>query len=363
METEDLPMTSNAIDNPLMQQVAELREANARLQAQLAERKQTEDALRLAVRASNTGLWDWDVQSGEVYFSAEWKAQIGYEDHELPHRIGEWEPRLHPLDRERVLSQVNAYLANPWSNYEVEFRLQHKDGSYRWILARATLFTDAAGKPQRMLGSHVDITERKRAERALQDSEEQFRALVESTSDAIFTIDTDGRIAFINRAAESIFGYSHEEMLDANLSMFLPECMGYFHLMDAPSTDNDQQRSLAAVELSGVRKDGSEIPLEISLGEFTRFDKRFFTGIARDVSERKRTEEAWHRSEKLYRLLARNFPSGGVALFNHELRYLVADGSELARVGLSKEALEGHTIWEVFPPEISEALELVYRTA
>ena len=356
-------MTSNAFDKQLAAQVEELREANARLQAELSERQQTAEALRLALRASNTGLWDWDVQKGEVYFSAEWKAQIGYEDRELPNRLGEWEQRLHPSERQRVLSRLNAYLADPWSNYEVEFRLQHKDGSYRWILSRAQLFTDSSGKPMRMLGSHLDITERKSAEQALQDSEEQFRALAESTSDVIFTIDTNGRIAFINRAAETVFGYSREEMLGANLSLLLPDCMSYFQLMDAPSNVDGQLRSWAAVELSGVGKDGGEIPLEISLGEFTRFDKRFLTGIARDVSERKRTEESLRRSEKLYRLLARNFPGGGVALFNNELRYLVADGTELSRVGLSKEGLEGRTIWEVFPPDVSKMLEPVYRTA
>ena len=355
-------MTSEAFDNPIPAQMEELREANARLQTELTQRKQTEEALRLALRASNTGLWDWDVQNGEVYFSAEWKAQIGYEDRELPNRLGEWEQRLHPSERQRVLSRLNAYLADPWSNYEVEFRLQHKDGSYRWILSRAQLFTDSSGKPLRMLGSHLDITERKSAEQALQDSEEQFRALAESTSDAIFTIDTNGCIAFINRAAETVFGYPREEILGANLSILLPDCMSYFQLIDSPS-DVNEPRSWAAVELSGVRKDGSHMPLEISLGEFTRFDKRFFTGIARDISERKQTEHALRRSEKLYRLLARNFPGGGVALFNDELRYLVADGTELTRVGLSKEALEGHTIWEVFPPEISKALEPVYRTA
>jgi PAS domain S-box-containing protein len=356
-------MTSKAFDNPLPEQIEQLRAANARLRAELAERKQTEEALRLAVRASRTGLWDWNVKDGEIYFSPEWKAQIGYADHEVPNSIGEWERRLHPSDRQWVLSKLSAYLTDPWSNYEVEFRLQHKDGSYRWILSRAKLFSDYAGRPLRMLGSHVDITERKRAEQALQDSEEQFRALAESASDAIFTIDTAGSVAFINRAAERVFGYSREEMLKSNLETLLPRFMDYFGMMDDSSKNDGKNRSWAAVELTGIRKDGNEIPLEISLGEFARLNKRFFTGIARDISERKRTEEALRRSEKLYRLLAKHFPNGGVALFDDELRYLVADGSELARVGLSKEALEGRTIWEVFSPDVAKALEPVYRTA
>src|SRR5882672_887985 len=115
-------MATDQLETLVAERTAELKKANGQLQGELAERKRTEEALRLseqrlrlAVRASNTGLWDWDVQTGEIYFSPEWKAQVGYEDDELKNRLGEWEDRLHPDDRERVLSTVNAYLANPWS--------------------------------------------------------------------------------------------------------------------------------------------------------------------------------------------------------------------------------------------------------
>src|SRR5262245_15732384 len=197
----------------------------------------SEERMRLAVRASNTGLWDWDIQTGDVYFSPEWKAQLGFADHEIENRFKEWEERLHPDDWERTLSTVKAYLEKPWPNYEVEFRMRHRDGTYRWILARGTLVTDEKGKAQRMLGSHLDIT------------------------------------------------------------------------------------------------------------------------------ERKQTEEASRTIERLYRILAHNFPNGGVALFDRDLRYLIADGAEMERVGLSKEIIEGRTIWDAFSPEVSRLLEPVYRAA
>lgn len=289
-------MANDELEALVTDRTAELRRANERLQAELAERKRTEEALKLAVRASNTGLWDWDILTGDIYFSPEWKAQIGYEEHELPNRIGEWERRLHPDDRERVLSTVNAYLANPWSDYEVEFRLGHRDGSYRWILARAKLFTDDEGKPRRMLGSHLDITERKRSERALRESENQFRTLAETASDAIITLDEAGRIAFINQAAETVFGYSRHETLNANLTMLMPECLKRFQRAGFPRHrgTGEQHTSREPIELQGLHKNGSEIPLELSLGEFTQDDKRFFTCIARDITERKRAEEGLH---------------------------------------------------------------------
>jgi PAS domain S-box-containing protein len=126
--------------------------------------EESEERLRLAAQASGTGLWDWDLRTNAVYFSPEWKAQLGYREDELPSRFEEWESRLHPDDRERTLATVRAYLAEPWENYETEFRLRYRDGSYRWILTRASLVRGPDGTPVRMLGSHIDITERKRAE-------------------------------------------------------------------------------------------------------------------------------------------------------------------------------------------------------
>jgi PAS domain S-box-containing protein len=137
----------------------------------ITERKQAEEKIReskaqmeLAVKASNIGPWDWNLRTDKVYFSPEWKRQIGYEDAEILNDLSEWQSRVHPDDLDRMLTTVNNYIKNPWPNYEVEFRFRHKDGSYRWILARAQVFQDADGKPYRMIGTHLDITERKRAE-------------------------------------------------------------------------------------------------------------------------------------------------------------------------------------------------------
>lgn len=151
---------------------------------EITEQKRAEEALRasearlrLTTEGSNTGLWDWDIRTNEVYFSPIWKRQIGYEDHEIPNRFEEWENRVHPDDLGRALATVQAYIAAPWPNFENEFRFRHKDGSYRWILARASLLTDEQGQPVRMLGSHLDITERKHAEEELIASRERLRAL------------------------------------------------------------------------------------------------------------------------------------------------------------------------------------------
>jgi len=137
----------------------------------ITERKQVENQLvrsrerfELAVRGSQDGLWDWDPQTGEIYYSPQWKAILGYEDHEIGQRIEEWEQRLHPEDRERVIAVNQAHIDGVTSHYQCEYRLRHKDGSYRWILARGVALRDPKGTAYRIAGSHVDITDRKRAE-------------------------------------------------------------------------------------------------------------------------------------------------------------------------------------------------------
>jgi PAS domain S-box-containing protein len=146
----------------------------------ITERKRAETELlrsrerfELAVRGSQDGLWDWDPRTGEIYYSPRWKSIIGYEDHEIAHRIEEWEERIHPDDRERVLAANRAHLEGGTPHYECEYRLRHKDGTYRWILARGVALRDASGVAYRAAGSHVDITERKQAE------EERARLLIQ----------------------------------------------------------------------------------------------------------------------------------------------------------------------------------------
>ncbi len=140
------------------------------------ELRRTRERFALAVEGSKDGLWDWDLESNEVYFSPRWKAMLGYEDHELPSRFKALADQLHPDDRGRVMSVLHAYLNNQLPDYEVEMRLKHKDGSYRWILTRGVAFRDNRGRPYRMAGSHTDITERKKNEEALKRAMVQAEA-------------------------------------------------------------------------------------------------------------------------------------------------------------------------------------------
>jgi PAS domain S-box-containing protein len=139
----------------------------ARIRTQLS-RKEAEDRLReseerytLAAAGANDGLWDWKLSTAEIYYSARWKAIIGYEDHEIGSSPEEWFERVHPEDRPRVKQDIEAHLAGLSSHFESEHRMRHKGGTFRWVLTRGMAVRDAEGVAVRMAGSQSDITEGK----------------------------------------------------------------------------------------------------------------------------------------------------------------------------------------------------------
>lgn len=131
-------------------------------------RQKAEERLALAIAGTNEGVWDWNRVTDKVFYSPRWKEIIGYRDEELPNKLEEWKKRIHPDDLGRVLG-VNDLMYSDLeaAHFEVEYRLLHKDGSYRWILGRGTCLRDKDGKPYRMVGAHADITERKLMEEEL----------------------------------------------------------------------------------------------------------------------------------------------------------------------------------------------------
>jgi PAS domain S-box-containing protein len=270
-----------------------LIERAAHIACIVIERKQTADALHvseerlnLAARGSNTGIWDWDLRTNEVYFSPIWKSQLGYEEHELRGEFSEWEARVHPEDRARALATVRAYLDGAIPQYELEHRLRHKDGSYRWILAQGGTLFDAQGIPYRMAGSHIDITERKQTEQALT----YFRALLDHIDDSIEIIDPQtGRFLDGNKGAASNIGYSRDEFLtltvpDIDPLVTVPVFAGVVREL------RDKSDSLILDSIHR-RKNGTTFPVEVSV-QMIRLDKEYLVAIVRDISVRKQTEEA-----------------------------------------------------------------------
>jgi|GEM_PF-131906 len=127
--------------------------------------KQSEERFSLAMRGANDGLWDWNLETDEVYYSPRWKSMLGYENYELDNNFNTWESLVHPGDKDLVLAKVQDYLVGKICSFEVEMRMWHKNGQEVFVLSRAFLVNrEFDSKAVRLVGTHVDITERKKTE-------------------------------------------------------------------------------------------------------------------------------------------------------------------------------------------------------
>jgi diguanylate cyclase (GGDEF)-like protein/PAS domain S-box-containing protein len=134
----------------------------------LARLAESEQRHALAMQGANDGLWDWDVRRDRLYFSPRWKQMLGYAEPELGDARGEWLGRVHPDDRAALTQALEAHLSGASHHFEHEHRIQHRDGSYRWVLARGMAVRDAQNRAIRVVGSQTDVTDRKQAEQRLQ---------------------------------------------------------------------------------------------------------------------------------------------------------------------------------------------------
>ena len=180
----------------LIWQLARGRATALKLAQQMTrEFKDSEYRWKFAVEGSGDGLWDWDVAKGSVFFSKCWKEMLGYGVNEVGNGLSEWEKRIHPDDKSATLATVGDYLDGKTPVYQSEHRVLCKDGSYKWILDRGMVVErNAEGAPQRLIGTHTDITQRKQ-------SEAKFRALFDQSSFMAGILDQQGRLLEVNNTA------------------------------------------------------------------------------------------------------------------------------------------------------------------
>ena len=289
----------------LEHQATELRQAYAQLQAATsAERIQAEEALRESearYKRIAEGLTDYlymvRVENGcamETKQSPACVTVTGYTAEEFAADPYLWIQMVAPDDRERVRAHVQQILAGK-DVPPIEHRIVRKDWETRWVSDTTILLKDASGKLLSYDGVIKDITERKRAEEALRASAARYRAITETTTYAIVTADIKGNILGWNTGAEKTFGYIKAEVLGKPLTLLMPQRYHEEHLGGISRARAGGHVSGRVAELHGLGKSGAEFPLELSLSEWETADGRFFTGIIRDISERKLAEENLQR--------------------------------------------------------------------
>jgi diguanylate cyclase (GGDEF)-like protein/PAS domain S-box-containing protein len=239
----------------------------------LRESEEFENALRfseerfnLAVIGSNDGLWDWDVLTGDIYFSPRSKELAGYADHEIANTPEAFFALLHPDDLDPALAAAKAHIRDDCP-YDVEFRVRGKSGEYRWFRARGRSVRNAEGWAVRMAGSVSDIHDSKLAEAQLFGEKERALVTLKSIGDAVITTDLRGRVEYFNPVAETLTGWKAEEaegmplgnvcrMLDETTRQALPDAL--------ERLGREGRMVKAATNVLLVRRDGTEIAINES---------------------------------------------------------------------------------------------------
>lgn len=295
-----LRLARETLEKRVEERTAELAAINAKLQEEIADRKRAEEALHesaerfeLVMRATNDGIWDWNLANHQVYFSRRWKTMLGYEYDEIENDISEWETRLHPDDVARASAALKAYFENATPIYELEHRLRHKDGKYRWILARGIALRDEHGKVQRLAGSHIDLTERREAEEEMRELHHFLDSIVENIPNMIFVKDAlELRFVRLNKAGEDLLGVKRDEMIGKNdYDLFPKNEADFFTAKDRSVLESGALLDLEEEEIE-TRAQGlrflhtKKIPILDSAGQ-----PKYLLGISEDITARKRAQE------------------------------------------------------------------------
>jgi PAS domain S-box-containing protein len=288
-------------DEERLRDVLFLQQKAKALETEILERKkadqlrrESEERLRLAQQAAGIGSFEWIIETNVNRWTPELEAMHGLKPGEFAGTRKAWEELIHPDDRNEVIKLVETGYATE-GPVQGEWRVVWPDGSIHWLAAKWQVIKDKSGKPLRMTGAGIDITERRRAEEASL----QLAAIVQSADHAIISKDLNGIVTSWNLASENMFGYRAEEIVGRSILVIIPPEM------------HDQERVILAkirageriehFETARLRKDGQRINVSLTISPVRNQTGKIIGAakIARDITQQKRLEEGLRTSEKL----------------------------------------------------------------
>jgi|SRR5688572_2734863 PAS domain S-box-containing protein len=242
---------------------------------EITDRKVSEEAhresqqrLTMATAAGAVGVWDWNFVTNQLFVDSRLKSLLGFDDAEISTRPEDWGSRVHSEDLASAAALVQACVAGQSDVYELEHRMLHKNGSVKWFLSRGSAVRTADGVLQRLVGTKVDITERKRAA-------EQFRLAIEAAPAGMIMLNRAGTIVMVNAQVETLFGYQRSELIGKPIEMLVPGTAD-----DGPATR----------ELYGQRTDGTRVPIEVGVSRLETSEGQHVLLSVVDIAERQRSE-------------------------------------------------------------------------
>ncbi len=201
--------------------VTPVRDENNKIQGSvlafrdITERKLIEDELynsqerlSLVLKGTQDGIWDYSLDTGEIYFSPRWKEMLGFDEAEFEDCFTAWQAHIHPRDLGNILLKWTDCMNGVSDSFQIEYRMRSKNSSWIWVECRGLAQLDENNKPVRLTGSHTDITARKNVEQALFEAKEHAEVTLQSIGDAVITLNKDGRVDYLNTVAEQLCGWS-----------------------------------------------------------------------------------------------------------------------------------------------------------
>jgi PAS domain S-box-containing protein len=323
-----------------------LQQLNAELEIRVQQRTESYD---MAVSAGKVGVWNWNLETDEIYIDPSLKALLGYQDAEIPNRLENWMSLVHPDDVVIVGEAVNAYLEGVTEIFEVEHRMLRKDGSTCWLLVRGSAVRSASGKACRLTGTDTDITERKLTEEKLQNSEAELVALFNAMTDIVLVFDASGRYLKIAPTAPELLYKPAPEVLGKTLADIFPEAEANFALAHIRQTLASGQTHRVEYRMEIGCKffwfDASISPLDI--------DRVMW--VARDITARKHAEAALQKSEEKFRNLFDDAPIAIGLTSVRDYRMIKVNEAHRQMLGYSDAELATMTFTQLTHPEDLQA--------
>lgn len=223
-----------------------------------------ENGYKLALSAAQEGIWDWKLDQDEVFYSDQWKAQLGYEPDQIENEFLTFQNLLHPTDYSRVHRELKQYLNAPEGQLQISFRMRHKDGTFRWIQNRVASIKNKEGKAIRLFGAHTDITEQVKAENALHDSNLKLKTVISEAHVILFSLDKNGVLTFADGKGLRSLGMGPGELV--GYSVF-ESIKNYPQIVESVNKALNGEFVRAVTEINGLFFDTTYSPIKNSSGE------------------------------------------------------------------------------------------------
>ncbi len=270
------------------------RRLGAELQVVERRLRRANERFELAASAVGSAIYDWNLQDGTMAWTQGLTEMGGYRPDEAEPTYDWWSARIHPDDRPGVEERFRV-AATSGDDFEAEYRFRTRDGRYLDVLSRGRFVRDAAGRAVRVVGSMADVSERKRGESVLRDSEARHRAVLETAMDAFVGMDHEGRVIEFNPAAERMFGHARADVIGRELAeVIVPPSFRDAHRRGLARYLATGEHALLSgrIEVAGRRADGTEFPVELTVTVVRMEGPPAFNAYIRDLTEQKRADAA-----------------------------------------------------------------------